>query len=324
MKMLRCCLTIGLVFLICFTLATPASAASTKKVILAPTWDLGQPVRVALLPVEAEKGKEEGARLVCRALYGQLLSIPEFRLIEPVAVDTLLREAGLLDRDAWENAAPEQLGRVLNVDFLLFPKLTDWHQRYLLLQSSTAVGIRARMVDVRTGKPAWEAECKSTFAKGLTGLPTGASSLALEPLRGMSKRYLFDSAQDAARGLVECLQPVEPAQRERRSKPTAISGPPEIRTKKREESLPVVPAPPSVTSASMSFQDGILTVELEGTPDCSGSISIGETDRLFPLSESSRGHYRGQYRLPPGAPDPSYATVRLVRPNGQAATGEVR
>lgn len=324
MKLSKYSCTVGFLIVVCFSLSVPAQAGTKKKVDLAPTWDLGKPIRVALFPVEAKRGKEEGAQLVRRVLYGQLLSIPEFRLIEPAAVDMILGEAGLLDKDAWKDAASQDLARFLSVDFLLFPKLTSWHQRYLLLQSQAAVGIGARMVDARAGKPAWEAECESTFEKGLTGLPTGASALALEPLRGLSKRYLLDCAHEAASGLVECLQPVEPPRRRRRSKPVTTSGPPTIRLRKREEPPPAVPTPPSVTSAEMHFEDRSLTVELEGTPQCSGSFSIGEANCWFPLSEIALGRYRGQYRFPQGVPDPSHTTVRLVRPNGQAAAGEVR
>lgn len=325
MKIFRLSCTVGFVSLICFSLAASALAGVTKKVVLAPTWDLGKPVRVALFPVEAKKGKEEGARLLRRTLYGELLSIPEFRLIEPAAVDAVLEEAGLLDKDAWQDAAPEQLGRLLNVDFLLFPELTSWHQRYLLLQTNVAVGLRVCMSDVRTGEAVWEAECKSSFRKGLTGLPTGVAALALEPLRGMSKRYLFDCAHEVARGLVESLlQPEEPKRRKRRSRPTATSGPLMVHRRKAKQPSPVVPLPPSVTSASIRFQDRSLTVEMEGTPECSGSFTVGDANRLFPLSEVAPGDYRGQYRFPHGAPDPSHVTVRLVRPDGLAVVAEVR
>ncbi|MFH1742577.1 MAG: GNA1162 family protein [bacterium] len=326
MNSLKWLSVVGLVFAACSGFVAPAWAGVNKKVILAPQWDQGQAVRVALLPMEAKTSQEEGARNVRRALYGQLLSNPEFRLIEPAAVDMLLQEEGLLEKAAWKKADPEKLGQLLGVDYLLFPKLTGWSQRYMLLQSQTSVGIRARMVDVHTGEDVWEAECKAKFGKGLTGIPTGGAALALEPLRGMSKQHLFDCAYEAAVGLFECLQPVEPEETTRRSKPGVVnSGRPTSRARKSVSEPQTTASPPTIRSASMAFENRVLTVEMEGTEGCSGSFLGGETNCLFPLSEISPGLYRGQYRIPAGASfSPSDVEVRLVRPDGQAVIGQVQ
>jgi len=302
MRYLKTLFVVFLTLAICRGLGVSCWAEAEGKVHVAPTWDRGTIVRVALLPVEAGEKQQKGTARVRRSLYGQLLSIPEFHLVEPVAVDRLLEQAGLMHGDAWKEARPETLGRVLGVDYLLYPKLTAWSQKYMLLQANTNVAVEAEVVEADSGKTVYKAESKATFRKGLTGIPTGTAALALEPIRGMSDRFLYDGAYETTAGIVA---PLDPAQE---VGSTELSG---------ERRL-------DITHAEMEFENRVLTVEMKGTPSCTASFFVKRPDRLFPLSEIEPGVYRGQYLIPEGAAfDPSHVSIRLIASDGGSVVGEV-
>ena len=128
---------------LCLGVGTFSWSDAESTVDVKPTWDQGKTIRIALLPVEAGKKELEGVAHVRRALYGRLMSIPEFHMVEPMAVDTLLERSGLLQGDAWKDASSEQLGEILAVDYLLYPELSQWSQKYLLLQANTNVAVKA-------------------------------------------------------------------------------------------------------------------------------------------------------------------------------------
>ncbi|HPA44618.1 MAG TPA: DUF799 family lipoprotein [bacterium] len=311
------------VALMCIPLS-PVYASVSKKVIVAPKVDFSGPVRVALLPMEAKESWEDGSQHTRRAFYGELLEIPEFRLMEPAAVDRLLEQKGLLQENRWSKEDPEILADLLNVDFLIYPRLTAWTQRYFLLQSQTSVAVRAFMVDGHTGDRVWEAESKAKFQKGLTGIPTGGAALALEPLRGMSKRFLYECAFDAAHGLWECLVP-QPSEEQQTKKSGGQVNSKSSRQKKQTDAQPEsVESALAITSVDAVSEENVLTVTLDGTADCTASFFSGDMNRLFPLTEIASGRYRGQYRIPPGiALSPAQVEVRLVCPDGRAVIGRV-
>ncbi len=288
---------------LCLGVGTFSWADAESKVDVEPTWDQGKTIRIALLPVESGKKQLEGVAHVRRALYGRLMSIPEFHMVEPMAVDTLLERAGLLQGDAWKDASSEQLGDILAVDYLLYPELAEWSQKYLLLQANTNVAVKAKIIEVDSGKLVYKAESKCSYKKGLTGIPTGTAALALEPIRGMSDRYLYDCAYETTSALVNSLQPPREAEEGEES---------------AQESYP------TVTNAQMSFEDRVLIVDVQGSHGCTASFFVGQPNRLFPLSEIEAGHYRGRYIIPEGAAfDPSHLSIRLVASSGESVVAEV-
>ncbi len=311
------------VALVCIPASSVQSSVS-KKIVVAPKIDLSRPVRVALLPMEAKESWGEGSRHIRRAFYGELLEIPEFRLMEPAAVDHLLEKKGLLQDSRWSEQDPKVLAESLNVDFLIYPRLTAWTQRYFLLQSQTSVAVRASMVDGHTGERVWEAESKARFQKGLTGIPTGLTALALEPLRGMRKRFLYECAFDATHGLWECLMPQPTSQEQARESARQIkstSSKQKERANTRSESKEPALA---IRAVDAVLEENTLTVIIEGTAGCAASFFFDDMNRLFPLTEIASGRYRGQYRIPPEiALSPTKVEVRLVSPDGRAVIGQV-
>jgi len=86
----------------------------------------------------------------------------------PVAVvDQFLKDNGLPTPDEMHTASLARIREILGADAVLYVTIEQWGQKYLILQSTTVVGARAKLVDVATGATLWEG--KAYLAEGSGG-----------------------------------------------------------------------------------------------------------------------------------------------------------
>jgi hypothetical protein len=91
-----------------------------------------------------------------RSVTGQLAQ-REFEIVPLVAIDTVLADRGI---DSWEKlqaVPPEQLGRWLRADTVVYGEVTDYDAYYALLISAWEVGVRVRMVSTSNGEQLFSA-----------------------------------------------------------------------------------------------------------------------------------------------------------------------
>jgi len=81
-------------------------------------------------------------------------------------IDALLKDNGM-PTPGEMNAVPlDKINEVVGADAVLFVTIEDWGQKYQVLQSTTVVNARARLVDVRTETTLWEGSAYANQGSG--------------------------------------------------------------------------------------------------------------------------------------------------------------
>ena len=86
-----------------------------------------------------------------RSIVGYL-SQREFTIVNPIAVDAVLRERGIDNMQKLRAADPIALGRLLGADALIYGQVDSYQGYYLMLMSSYEVGVTMWMVSTRNGE----------------------------------------------------------------------------------------------------------------------------------------------------------------------------
>ena len=87
---------------------------------------------------------------VRRALAGELAT-REFLLVPLITVDAVLANHGITDRDGLSAVPPEELGRWLDADTLVYGELLSYEAYYAFFLSAWRVSARVRMVSTLDG-----------------------------------------------------------------------------------------------------------------------------------------------------------------------------
>jgi hypothetical protein len=173
-------------------------------------------------------------------------------------------------------ADPKQIcTKLVSCDAVLYGKVTKWDRSYYGIESVSSVGVDLRIVSANTGKVLFESNAKDSDSRGVSKGPTGFSNLVIEPIKGLDNEIITTLARDVVK------QSISPLNR-----------------KSRPEFLKT--APPYIIESAHSAPKGLLVngklvVAVMGSPEMTGSFSIGNAIRDVPLVERSSGHYIGEY-----------------------------
>lgn len=145
----------------------PGNVACT----LAADYQMNPPRKIAVLPF-ADEGegnyvvnkipldlRDEEARArwswthanrLRRAISGDL-GAREFILVPPLVIDEMLAGRGITDSDKLNAISPDELGRWLNADTLVYGTLVNYEAYYALLVAAWRVSVQLRMVSAEDG-----------------------------------------------------------------------------------------------------------------------------------------------------------------------------
>jgi hypothetical protein len=108
-----------------------------------------------------EKEQEEWAwtyaNRLRRALTGYLAQ-REFTVINLFTIDTALADRGITNWEALQAVSPQELGRWLNADTVVYGDVLHYEAYYAFLVANWQVGIRMRMVSTQDGHERFAAE----------------------------------------------------------------------------------------------------------------------------------------------------------------------
>lgn len=241
-------------------------------------WDQRTPVRLAILPVlMQEAGQTRGAEVLRKDLFAEFSKKPNFFVLEPGYVDRLLQENKLLERTAWNRLPERRLGELLNVDMLMRVKITRFGATYVIIQSNTGAGAEVELIDVPSGITLWQIHKEVSTSRGITGLPTGLSSVVLEPIRGMGQGGQIDLMRQLGIAIAASLDP----------------------NFNKEKNAPAVPRPEiQQVRAQYDGSKRYLDVEIQATPDCHVTFEYIEFSSPYPCHEFEPGVYRAGFLFP--------------------------
>src|SRR4030065_496633 len=104
------------------------------------------PRSVAVLPFVDLSQSKEGFEVMRRGFYNHFSSLP-FRDMELYKVNDLLKKHNLTDPAIISKTSPQELGKILGVDAVVFGEISDFDKLFLVMYSQVAAGAKIRMYD---------------------------------------------------------------------------------------------------------------------------------------------------------------------------------
>ncbi len=99
------------------------------------------------------------ANRVRRFFFGHFAA-REFEDVELMYIDKLLQELGVSTPNELYEIPPQELGRILDADALIYGQITDYRNSYYTLFSQIRIGLRIRCVSTEDGSVLFEGEEK--------------------------------------------------------------------------------------------------------------------------------------------------------------------
>jgi len=237
------------------------------------------PKTVAVMPfVDLSKSKE-GFDTMRKGFYNHFSSLP-FKDMELYRVDTSLRKAGLTDPEKISKMPPQELGKILGVDAVVFGEVSNFDKLFAVMYSQVSVGAEIKMYDTKTGNFLWSG--KHTVRKhegGISTNPIGIVATIIATAMNVRDIQLLRANDDLFREMVKTI-PV-----------------PAIADMMR---------PPVITlltqdSKGLPKKAGAeIQVVIQGTPKMQAYFDIGDYKKNIEMQEVEPGGYHGVYKVVPG------------------------
>lgn len=182
-------------------------------------------------------------------------------------------------------STPQKLGDLLLADALLYGVVTDWSRSYYGLESINTVGFELRLVRAADGAELWKASVKESQGRGLSGIPTGFSSLVLEPLKGLDEKNIEQLALKVVTKTFEPLMVKRKAQEANSSGPVIFGA------------VAFARAHVGSSTASSSEKPSRVIFLAVATPGKRVSAKLPLQGLEYALLEGEPGHYTAEVEL---------------------------
>ena len=237
------------------------------------------PRSVAILPFVDQSKSKEGFDVVRRGFYNHFSSLP-FTDMEIYRIDSLLAKAGLTDPAAIRKTSPQELGRILGVDAVVFGEISNFDKLFLVIYSQVSVGAEIKMYDTKTGNFLWSG--KHTARKhegGIATNPVGIVAVVIATALNMRDIQLLRANDDLFRDMVKTIPVPSIADALRPPTITLLTQDSKGLPKKAGDEIKVV---------------------IQGTPKMQASFDIGRYKKKIEMKEVEPGGYYGVYKVLPG------------------------
>jgi hypothetical protein len=248
---------------------------------VAPSMRDHQPRTVAVLPFINRAASHEGSEAVRRGFYNHFSSLP-FKDLELYRVDNLLRKAGLQDPAVINQTSPQDLGKILNCDAVVFGTVSDFDKLFAIIYSNVSVGAEIRMMDTKTGKMLWRGQHVARIHEGgISTTPIGLVATVIATAMNIRDIQLLRACDDLFREMVTTI----PA-------PTIAEA---LRP-------PVITLLVQDTKNLPKKAGDEIRVVIQGTPKMQAYFQLGEFKKSIDMfeQEGEPGVYLGVYKVIPG------------------------
>ena len=250
-----------------------------KPAVNAPSFEMGLPRKVAVLPFENRTSNPEAAT-VLRRMFFNFFSSLNYADIEPAVVDATLEANRILKKaPAAGGSLPlERIGQLLGVDAVVVGEALALGQTYALVYANQQAGLRARMLRCSTGQVIWEMEHTVTLHEA--DLPMSLPGLAAAIVK-TALNYQQSNTMRAASEL--CMQMT-----------ASIPNPPA-----ESEIPPQIQALVHNGAAGLLSPGDELRVVMIGDKKHKASLSLPPLLLEAPMEEKEPGVYVASYRIQP-------------------------
>ena len=113
----------------------------------------------------------------------------------PVALmDTAFKENGITNAEDAQNVSPEKLRKIFGADTALYSEITEFGTSYKVINSETAVTLKARLVDLRTGTLLWEGTARASSAEQQNSNSGGLAGMLIKAVVEQIVNNIADSS----------------------------------------------------------------------------------------------------------------------------------
>ncbi|MBN1828059.1 MAG: DUF799 family lipoprotein [Deltaproteobacteria bacterium] len=237
------------------------------------------PRKIAVLPFIDQSRSKEGFATVRKCFYNHFSSMP-FQDMEIHTIDHLLRKAGLTDAEEIRKTAPQELGKILNVDAVVFGTVSNFDKIFAVLYSQVATGAEVEMYDTKTGHFLWSGKHTTRIHQGgISTTPVGIIATIIATSMNMRDIQLLRACDDLFRDMVKTI-PVP--------KIADVAEPPVIALLTQD------------TKGAPKKAGDEIQVVIKGTPRMRAYFNIGDIIKGIDMKEVEPGGYLGSYRVNPG------------------------
>jgi hypothetical protein len=238
-----------------------------------------KPKTVAVLPFFNQAKSKEGSDAVRKGFYNHFSSLP-FKDMELYRVDNLLRKADLTDPEVIFKKSPQELGKILDVDAVIYGDISNFDKLFAVLYSQVSVGAEIKMYDTKTGHFLWSGKHTVRIHEGgISTTPIGLIATIIATSMNVRDIQLLRACDDLFRDMVKTI-PV----------PTIA------------EAL----RPPVITLLTQDSKNlpkkagDEIRVVIQGTPKMQAYFNIGDYRKNIDMQEIEPGGYIGTYKVIPG------------------------
>ena len=146
-----------------------ASVFALSGCVSVPTYDYtalkaAHPASILVLPPKNSSPDVNATTSVLSQLTYPLAETGYY--VVPVALmDAAFKENGVTNADDAQNVTPEKLRKIFGADAALYTEITEFGTKYKIINSETAVTLKSRLVDLRTGTLLWEGTARASSAE---------------------------------------------------------------------------------------------------------------------------------------------------------------
>ncbi len=237
------------------------------------------PKSVAVMPfVDLSKSKE-GFDTMRRGFYNHFSSLP-FKDMELYRIDNSLRKAGLTDPEAIRKIPPQELGKILGVDAVVFGEISNFDKLFLVMYSQVSVGAEIKMYDTKTGNFLWGGKhIVRKHEGGISTNPIGIIATIIATSMNVRDIQLLRANDDLFREMVKTIPVPHIADMLRPPTITLLTQDSKGLPKKAGDEIKVV---------------------IQGTPKMQAYFDIGDYKKNIEMQEVEPGGYYGVYKVVPG------------------------
>ena len=244
-----------------------------------PFMDKHKPNTVAVLPFFNQAKSQLGSDEVRRGFYNHFSSLP-YKSMKLYSVDNILRKAGLTDAEAINKISPKELGRILDVDAVIYGSISDFDKLFVVVYSSVSVGAEIKMYDTKTGNFLWSGKHVTRIQEGgISTNPIGLIATVVATAMNVRDIQLLRACDDLFRDMVKTIPVPAIAEALRPPVITLLTQDTKNQPKKAGDEIKVV---------------------IQGAPKMQAYFNIGEFKKNIDMQEVEPGGYLGVYKVIPG------------------------
>ncbi|MBN2255485.1 MAG: DUF799 family lipoprotein [Deltaproteobacteria bacterium] len=244
-----------------------------------PYMEKHKPVSIAVIPFTDESRSQKGTETVRKYFYNHFSSLP-FKDMELHRVDYLLRKAGLTDPEVIRKTKPQELGKILNVDAVVYGSISNFDKIFAVIYSQVAVGATIEMYDTKTGNFLWSGSHTSRIQEGgISTTPIGIIATVIATSMNVRDIQLLRACDDLFRDMVKTIP---------------------VPTIAETAQPPVIEIMTQDTKGQPKKAGDEIRVVMRGTKNMRAYFDIGTYKKGIDMKEIEDGGYLGVYRVVPG------------------------